>query len=166
MNNEEVRYGAAGVWVGTRFVASVEAGAPPRHKEMVISAGYDDTVRTLIYSGRPMSVRKTPYVAGWCVTFVAYWAGSIKLMISRNREDNRQQEIRELTSQGKVPHEVELDKHPEKSLEGRMCKLSFFSLRQMRRIYRGYCRVDGESGWCGQRYQTCEGDVSSAFRIS
>lgn len=58
-------YGAAGVWVGTRFVASEEAGAPPKHKELVVTAGYDDVARTLIYSGRPMSVRKTPYVAEW-----------------------------------------------------------------------------------------------------
>ena len=60
-----VRYGASGVWVGTRFIASTEAGAPPRHKELVLSAGYDDVVRTLVYSGRPMSVRKTPYVLDW-----------------------------------------------------------------------------------------------------
>ncbi|KAI0080612.1 2-nitropropane dioxygenase [Panus rudis PR-1116 ss-1] len=93
-------YGAAGVWVGTRFVASVEAGAPPKHKELVLSAGYDDTVRTLIYSGRPMSVRKTPYVAEW--------------------EEKRQEEIRKLTSEGKIPHDVELQSHQEKSLEGRM----------------------------------------------
>jgi len=93
-------YGAAGVWVGTRFVASVEAGAPPRHKQLVLSAGYDDISRTLIYSGRPMHVRKTPYVAEW--------------------EDKRQQDIKEMTSQGKIPHEEELEKHPEKSLEGRM----------------------------------------------
>lgn len=26
-------YGASGVWVGTRFVASVEAGAPKAHKQ-------------------------------------------------------------------------------------------------------------------------------------
>lgn len=58
-------YGASGVWVGTRFVASEEAGAPPLHKQLVVSAGHDDVVRTLIYSGRPMSVRKTPYVASW-----------------------------------------------------------------------------------------------------
>ncbi|KAF9228672.1 2-nitropropane dioxygenase [Gyrodon lividus] len=93
-------YGAAGVWVGTRFVASEEAGAPPKHKELVLSAGYDDAIRTLIYSGRPMSVRKTIYVAEW--------------------ESQRQQELAELLSQGKIPHEVELQKHPEKSLEGRM----------------------------------------------
>ncbi|OAX40496.1 2-nitropropane dioxygenase [Rhizopogon vinicolor AM-OR11-026] len=93
-------YGASGVWVGTRFVASVEAGAPPKHKELVISAGYDDTIRTIIYSGRPLHVRNTPYVAGW--------------------ETRRQGEISELVARGKVPHDVELEKHPEKSLEGRM----------------------------------------------
>ncbi|PPQ78549.1 hypothetical protein CVT25_011821 [Psilocybe cyanescens] len=92
-------YGASGVWVGTRFVASVEAGAPKTHKELVVSAGYDDVVRTLIYSGRPMSVRKTPYVSEW--------------------ETKRSQEIQALVSEGKVPHEVELQNHPEKSLQGR-----------------------------------------------
>lgn len=35
------------------------------------------------------------------------------------REENRQHEIRELVKQGKRPHEVELEKHPEKSLSGR-----------------------------------------------
>ena len=33
--------------------------------------------------------------------------------------ERRPQEIAELTSQGKIPHEVELEKHPEKSLSGR-----------------------------------------------
>ncbi len=37
--------------------------------------------------------------------------------------DGREQEIAELTAQGKIPHEVELEKHPEKSMEGRMCRL-------------------------------------------
>ncbi|KAF8557725.1 inosine monophosphate dehydrogenase [Imleria badia] len=74
--------------------------APPKRKEHVLMAGYDNTVRTLIYSGRPMSVRKTPYVAEW--------------------EPHRQREIETLVSQGKIPHEVELEKQPDKSLEGRM----------------------------------------------
>ena len=30
--------GASGVWVGTRFVAAKEAGAPPRHQKAVVSA--------------------------------------------------------------------------------------------------------------------------------
>ncbi|EMD34624.1 hypothetical protein CERSUDRAFT_86032 [Gelatoporia subvermispora B] len=91
-------YGASGVWVGTRFLASIESGAPAKHKQMVLSAGYDDTIRTLIYSGRPLHVRKTPYVVDW--------------------ETNRREEIAELTSEGKIPHETELEKHPEKFVEG------------------------------------------------
>ncbi|KAF9458634.1 2-nitropropane dioxygenase [Collybia nuda] len=91
-------YGASGVWVGTRFVASEEAGAPKKHKEMVLSAGYDDVVRTIIYSGRPMSVRKTPYIQDW--------------------ETKRRRELEELVAQGKVPHEVEMELHPERSLAG------------------------------------------------
>merc|ERR1712072_447200 len=53
--------GCSGVWVGTRFIASDEAGAGPMHKKRVISADYSDTIRTIIYSGRPMRVFKTPY---------------------------------------------------------------------------------------------------------
>ncbi|KAH9981510.1 2-nitropropane dioxygenase [Lactifluus volemus] len=93
-------YGASGVWVGTRFVASEESGAPPLHKQLILSAGYDDMVKTLVYSGRPLHVRKTEYVRDW--------------------EDNRQQEIRDLIAKGKIPHSVEVDKHPNKSLEGHM----------------------------------------------
>ena len=61
------RYGAAGVWVGTRFVASVEAGAPKIHKDLIVSASYDDTARTIIYTGRPLQVRKTDYIVDWYV---------------------------------------------------------------------------------------------------
>jgi len=76
----------------------VEAGASKKHKELVLSAGYDDVIRTLIYSGRPMSVRKTPYVEDW--------------------ETRRSREIQELVEQGKIPHDVELQQHPEKSIQG------------------------------------------------
>ncbi|KAH9966433.1 2-nitropropane dioxygenase [Russula dissimulans] len=93
-------YGASGVWVGTRFVASEESGAPPLHKQLVVSAGYDDMVKTLVYSGRPLHVRKTEYVRDW--------------------EENRRQEMSELVAAGRIPHWVEMNKHPEKSLEGRM----------------------------------------------
>ena len=33
--------GASGVWVGTRFVASQEAGAPPRHQKAVVRTNLD-----------------------------------------------------------------------------------------------------------------------------
>ncbi|KAK2464018.1 hypothetical protein APHAL10511_003962 [Amanita phalloides] len=93
-------WGAQAVWVGTRFVASVEAGAPKIHKEMVLSCGFDDVIRTVIYSGRPLHARKTPYVENW--------------------ERNRQAEIRELTSKGIIPHYDEVEKHPEISASARM----------------------------------------------
>jgi NAD(P)H-dependent flavin oxidoreductase YrpB (nitropropane dioxygenase family) len=51
--------------VGTRFLASTEASAPKTHKDHVVSAGFDDAVTTLIYSGRPMRVKRTPYVEDW-----------------------------------------------------------------------------------------------------
>jgi len=92
-------WGAQGVWVGTRFVASVEASAPKAHKEAILTAGYEDAVTTLIYTGRPLRVRRTPYVDEW--------------------NNKRQKEIEELTSKGIIPHEEELRKHPERSLEGR-----------------------------------------------
>lgn len=91
-------YGAQAVWVGTRFVASVEAGAPPKHKELVVTADYGDTGTTLIYTGRPLRVRRTDYVKSW---------------------EKRQDEIEKLTTAGKLPHEQELSKHPELSLPGR-----------------------------------------------
>jgi len=92
-------WGAQGVWVGTRFVASVEAGAPKAHKDAVLAADLEGVTRTVIYTGRPLSVNRTPYVDNW--------------------EKNRQAEIIELTSKGVIPHVRELEKHPEKSLEGR-----------------------------------------------
>ncbi|CAL1714342.1 unnamed protein product [Somion occarium] len=92
-------WGAQGVWVGTRFVASTEASAPKAHKDALLSASYEDAVTTLIYTGRPLRVRRTPYVDDW--------------------NNNRQAEIKELTSKGIIPNEEELKKHPEKSLQAR-----------------------------------------------
>ncbi|KZT52376.1 2-nitropropane dioxygenase [Calocera cornea HHB12733] len=92
-------FGAQAVWVGTRFVAATEAGAPRAHKEAVTTAGYDDTIRTIIFSGRPLRVRKTKYAEDW--------------------ETNRKEEIVQLTSKGIIPVEDDLEKHPEKSLEAR-----------------------------------------------
>ncbi|KAL2256552.1 hypothetical protein VTK26DRAFT_1496 [Humicola hyalothermophila] len=82
--------GASGVWVGTRFVLSEEAGAPEAHKEAVRTASFDDTVRTLIFTGRPLRVRKNPYIMNW--------------------EEERAQEIKELTAKGKIPYEADLDR--------------------------------------------------------
>ena len=42
--------GASAVWVGTRFVVANEAGASKAHQDAILSAGYDDTIRTTIFS--------------------------------------------------------------------------------------------------------------------
>jgi NAD(P)H-dependent flavin oxidoreductase YrpB (nitropropane dioxygenase family) len=74
--------GAEGVWVGTRFVASTEAGCSQQHKEAVVTAGFSDTLRTLVVSGRPLRVRMNEYIQAW--------------------EDHPEQ-IKALTDQGIVP---------------------------------------------------------------
>ncbi|KAJ5610496.1 hypothetical protein N7510_007215 [Penicillium lagena] len=74
--------GAAGVWVGTRFVASEESGASRMHKEAVVGAQYGETKRTLVISGRPLRMLPNDYIKGW---------------------ESRPAEIAELTAKGVVP---------------------------------------------------------------
>jgi enoyl-[acyl-carrier protein] reductase II len=57
--------GAVGVWMGTRFIASTEAHAGGLYRETIVEATDEDTVRTRSYSGKPMRVKKNPYVADW-----------------------------------------------------------------------------------------------------
>jgi len=85
--------GAEAVWVGTRFVASEEATTTKLHKEMLVKASSEDTVRTVIFTGRPARVCRTPYVDNW--------------------EKNRQQEIKELTSKGILPNSWEMQRKQE-----------------------------------------------------
>ncbi|KAI0995545.1 hypothetical protein K3495_g12634 [Podosphaera aphanis] len=82
--------GANAVWVGTRFILTDEAGASKAHQEAVKTAGHDDNVRTIIFTGRPLRVRTNPYIQNW--------------------EENRASEIKDLTSKGIVPvvHELEV----------------------------------------------------------
>lgn len=72
--------GCSAVWVGTRFIAADEAGAGPMHKRRVVSSDYSDTMRTIIYTGRPMRIFKTPYTLDF--------------------EANRSKEIEEMSSIG------------------------------------------------------------------
>ncbi|KAL2021465.1 hypothetical protein VTK56DRAFT_7098 [Thermocarpiscus australiensis] len=80
--------GAAGVWVGTRFVASVEAGCSEEHKRAVLSCGFDDTERTLVLSGRPLRMKTNDYIRRWHA---------------------QPDKIRELCSRGVVPLEHDLE---------------------------------------------------------
>jgi len=80
--------GASAVWVGTRFVASEEASCAPRHSKAVCDATSESTIRTIIYTGRPLRVLKTDYILDW--------------------EQNRQSEIKELTGKGVLPAQHDL----------------------------------------------------------
>ena len=51
---------AQAVWVGTRFVAYEEVGAPPMYKKAIMDTGHEDFVRTLIYTRRPLRVIRSP----------------------------------------------------------------------------------------------------------
>merc|ERR1712136_548089 len=88
--------GADAVWVGTRFMGSVEGGAPRGHKNDVVKASVHDTHRSLIYTGRPMRVIKIPYTVHW--------------------EDHRAEEMKKLLQEGVLPayRDLELVKKREK----------------------------------------------------
>ncbi len=80
--------GACGVWVGTRFVASTEAGCSKEHKESVVSASFEDTLRTLTISGRPLRVRRNEWVDKW---------------------EAQPERVKELTDKGIVPIEFDFE---------------------------------------------------------
>eukprot|EP01083_Nonionella_stella_P078520 214956_1 len=76
-------YGAQAVWVGTRFVNCVESGASKKHQQHIMNSTCHDTIRTEIYSGRPLRVHKHDYAVDW--------------------EENRKVEMRKLLKKGVFP---------------------------------------------------------------
>ncbi|KAJ5896272.1 uncharacterized protein N7473_005671 [Penicillium subrubescens] len=85
--------GASAVWIGTRFILSEEAGAPVAHQEAVRTAGFEDNIRTIIFTGRPLRVRKNAYILNW--------------------EENRADEIKQLTAKGIIPVEHDFENLPD-----------------------------------------------------
>jgi enoyl-[acyl-carrier protein] reductase II len=57
--------GAQGAWMGTRFIASVEARAAQVYKQRIVEADGGDTLVTRCYSGKPMRVIRNPYAEEW-----------------------------------------------------------------------------------------------------
>lgn len=55
-------FGAQGVWMGTRFIATEEANAAKGFKERILAADGTATRITRCYSGKPMRVISNPYV--------------------------------------------------------------------------------------------------------
>lgn len=88
--------GARAVWVGTRFVASKESVGSKLHKSALVGAQSSDTVRTLLYSGRPVRTMRTEFVNWW--------------------ETERAQEMAELCKKGVVPYSVSQKEFGKKTL--------------------------------------------------
>ncbi|KAK7900827.1 hypothetical protein LTR67_003111 [Exophiala xenobiotica] len=82
--------GASAVWVGTRFVTAKESGAPEAAKRAIIEADFDSTIKSTIWTGRPLRALATPYVRNW--------------------ETNRHDEIKALQAKGVIPLYHEMDK--------------------------------------------------------
>jgi NAD(P)H-dependent flavin oxidoreductase YrpB (nitropropane dioxygenase family) len=81
--------GAAGVWVGTRFVPSLESGATEAAKKSIVASDFNSSMITLIFTGRPCRVFATPYMLDW--------------------EANRKEEMKELLAKGVLPVEHDMD---------------------------------------------------------
>lgn len=58
-------FGAQGIWVGTRFIASEEANAARGFKQRIVDADETETKVTRCYSGKPMRVITNNYVDEW-----------------------------------------------------------------------------------------------------
>ncbi len=85
-----IMLGAGAVWVGTRFVVAKESGASQFAKETLCKAGFNDVIRTTIFTGRPVRHYKTPYIDEW--------------------QNGRLQEQKELLAQGKIPLQYEIER--------------------------------------------------------
>ena len=55
--------GAAGIWVGTRFIATPEARAVGGYKDALLAVREDGTTISRAYSGKPMRVVRNDYTA-------------------------------------------------------------------------------------------------------
>ncbi|KAL9470938.1 hypothetical protein ACSS6W_008879 [Trichoderma asperelloides] len=80
--------GAVAVWVGTRFLASDEAGCSEEAKKAVVTCGFEGTERTLVITGRPLRMRTNGYIQSW---------------------HDRPGEIKKLVEKGVIPMENDLD---------------------------------------------------------
>ncbi len=58
---EMLALGAAGVSVGTRFIASLEADVSQEYKQAILDSGKEDIISTSRISGTPCNIINTPY---------------------------------------------------------------------------------------------------------
>ena len=72
--------GACGASVGTRFIASQEAGVNQAYKDAVVNHGMKDIVLTTKISGTPCTIINTPYAKkiGYKQNFIERWLSTNK----------------------------------------------------------------------------------------
>ncbi|MDD3446327.1 MAG: nitronate monooxygenase family protein, partial [Zavarzinia sp.] len=58
-------FGAVGVWMGTRFIASVEANAAQGYKEAILAARDEDTLITRCFTGKTLRAIRNDYTTEW-----------------------------------------------------------------------------------------------------
>ena len=57
--------GAQGAWIGTRFIATVEATAHPNHKQRMLEVDEEGTVVSRSYTGKPSRVLRNDFTDRW-----------------------------------------------------------------------------------------------------
>jgi enoyl-[acyl-carrier protein] reductase II len=57
--------GAQGAWIGTRFIATLEATAHENHKKGILAADEDGTIVSRSYTGKPSRVLKNRFTDRW-----------------------------------------------------------------------------------------------------
>lgn len=58
-------FGAVGVWMGTRFIASVEGNAAQGYKDAILKARDEDTLVTRCFTGKTLRAVKNSYTTEW-----------------------------------------------------------------------------------------------------
>lgn len=75
-------------FIHCRFICAEESGATRVHQEIVMKSSSSDTIRTTIYTGRPLRAQRNYYNADY--------------------EENRRERINELQSQGKLVYRTDV----------------------------------------------------------
>lgn len=69
----------------------------PIHQKALLECGFIDTIKTLVFTGRPLRIKKNSHVLDW--------------------EENRLQELNDALKRGTVPYTIDVDKVTEPTPE-------------------------------------------------